>query len=270
MFLLPGMGRRKFRLSVHRKNKERKKCNVIALPISIVLYSFKYQFLAILWRYIPRLSVLLPLSAFTTSDAPSIQCLLDRLLRVGLPPHWVDTTDNSPTHQLTLCKLQQQPVHPVCVMFTLTVSEAFQWSLSFAQQNIDGIRNGVLAGFPVSLRTVDFILQLLSTLDASDICIGNPEQRFLEAAKHCIKHAETPSKFTSNTGTCMLVIYKHCMDTNSLSPPQFMLTDLSHKQLCVQKHASYCYLAAAHREDALAAAAAVQPYPGSSVAVHML
>ena len=185
------MGRRGFRLSVHRRNEERKKYNVTSLPISIELSHvvvFKVSIPCHLVE-VPDLRIAFPLSSFTTSNAPSIQCLLDRLLRIGLPPHWVDATDSPPAHHLTLCKLQQQqPAGPVFVVFTLTVNEAFQWSLSFVHRNIDYLRDGVLTGTPLSLRTVDHILLLLSTLDSSRICIGNPEQIYLEAASRRMEH----------------------------------------------------------------------------------
>ena len=202
------MGRRKFRLSVHRKNEERKTYALATLPISIDL-SHVAVFEVSIPRHLvelPCLSVSLPLPSFTTGDAPSICCLLDRLLRVGLPPHWVNATNSSaPAHQLTLCKLQQQQAAlPVSVTFTLTISLSFQWSLSLVHRNMDGIRDGVLAGTPPSLRTVDHVLQLLSTLDSTKICIGNPEQRFLEAASHRVEH-----KALSEHTSVVLIMYIH-------------------------------------------------------------
>ena len=111
MSLFPGMGRRKFRLSVHRKNEERKKYDVTILPISIDLSHIEV-FQVSIPRHIvevPGLSDSLPQSSFTTNNALSVQSLLNGLLTIELPPHWIDATEGSaPVHQLTLCKLQQQ------------------------------------------------------------------------------------------------------------------------------------------------------------------
>ena len=186
MSLFPGMGRRKFRLSVHRKNLERKKSDVTTLPISIDL-SHVGVFQVSIPRHIvevPRLSDSLPQSSFTTNIALSVQSLLNRLLTIDLPPHWIDATEGSaPVHQLTLCKLQQQQAAvPVSVLFTLAIDDSFKWSLTLVHRNIDGLRDGVLGATPPALRTVEHVLQLLATLDSSKICTGNPEQRFLEVA----------------------------------------------------------------------------------------
>ncbi len=226
------MGRRKFRLSVHRKNQERKKYDVATLPISIDL-SHIVVFQVSIPRHLveaPRLSLSLPLSSFTTGDAPSVQSLLNRLLMIELPPHWVAATESGPLiHQLNLCKLrQQQAAVPVSVIFTLAIGESFPWNLN---RNIGGLRDRVLAGTPPSLRTVHHVLQLLSTLDSSKICVGTPEVRFLEVASHRGEHTASGKYSSIIDIVCHVqVCIQVCTYTlNSLSSPQHILTGLFQK-----------------------------------------
>ncbi len=181
------MGRRKFRLSVHRKNEERKEYTVVSLPVSIDLSNVTVLEVSIPRSLVsvPYLNVSLPLHSYTGGSPPTVRCLQDRLGTIGLPPHW-STFDSPAFEQLTLCKLQQQ--QPALVTFTLSIRESFRWDLWFAHHCITGIGDGVLAGCPPSLRTVDDVLHLLTALDDAKICVGNPEQRFLEAASFRAEH----------------------------------------------------------------------------------
>ncbi len=238
------MGRRKFTLSVHRKNQERKKYDVTTLPISMDLTHIEVFQVSIPRHLVeaPRLSLSLPLSSFTTGDAPSIQSLLNRLLRIELLPHWVTATESGPLiHQLTLCKLRQQQVaDPVSVIFTLAIGESFQWNLMFVHHNIDGLRDRVLAGTPPSLRTVHHVLQLLSRLDSSKICVGNPEERFLEVASHRVEHTASGEYSSIIDSVCRVqVCIQVCTYTlNSLSSMQHTLTGLFQKRPYVRKLAN--------------------------------
>lgn len=181
------MGRRKFRLSVHRKNEERKKYAVVSLPISIDLSLVRVLEVSIPRHLVstPSLNISLPLHSFTAGSPPSIGCLHDRLLKVELPSHW-STSSSLAFEQLTLCKLQHQ--QPVSVTFSLTINSLFRWDLWFTHHNVTEVRDGVLADSPPSLRTVDHVLHLLSMLDAVKICTGNPEEQFLEAASDRAEH----------------------------------------------------------------------------------
>ena len=69
-----GMGR-KFRLSVHRKNEERKKYSIASLPVSIPLEKVSVYRVSIPLSF----NVSLPLSVYASAPAPSIQHLKSRL-----------------------------------------------------------------------------------------------------------------------------------------------------------------------------------------------
>lgn len=66
---------RKLRLSVHRKNEERKKYAVTSLPVSIPLEKVSVYKVSIPLRF----NISLPLSVYASAPAPSIQHLKSRL-----------------------------------------------------------------------------------------------------------------------------------------------------------------------------------------------
>ena len=83
---------RKFRLSVHRKNEERKKQNITTLPISINLTRFADPSP---FHEVPECVVSLPVSAYMASEVSSLQCLQTRVSAILLPKSWIYSSDHS-------------------------------------------------------------------------------------------------------------------------------------------------------------------------------
>ena len=176
------MGRRKFRLSVHRKNEERKKQNITTLPIPINLTRLADPSPV---DEVLECIVSLPVSAYMAGEVSSLQCLQTRLSAISLPKSWIYSSDHSTAQQLSLCKLVRRQASPqVEVLYTLTIDESFGWSLSLFGHNLDPSTCVSLTNTLPSLRAVDQVLQLLGTLDSTKICIGNPEKRFIDLATH--------------------------------------------------------------------------------------
>ena len=175
------MGRRKFRLSVHRKNAERKKQKEQDVTALIDMDHLTDLSSCLLEE--PECVVSLPISAYTTGEVSSIQCLQTRISAISLPTLWIDASNDSSAPHLSICKLvRHQPTAQVEVTFTLSIDESFGWRLSLFSHSLDPSTCGSLCNTPLSLRTVDQVLQLLATLDSVKICIGNPEKRFIDLA----------------------------------------------------------------------------------------
>ena len=147
------MGRRKFRLSVHRKNEERNKQNITTLPISINLTRLADPSP---FHEVPECVVSLPVSAYMASEVSSLQCLQTRVSAILLPKSWIYSSDHSTAQQLSLCKLVRCQASPqVEVLYTLTIEESFGWSLSLFGHNLDPSTRVSLTNTLPSLRAVD-------------------------------------------------------------------------------------------------------------------
>ena len=128
-------------------------------------------------------NVSLPISAYTAGEVSSIQCLQTRICALSLPSLWIDAFDDSSAPHLSLCKLVRcQSTAQVEVTYTLTIDESFEWCLSLFSHRLDPTSYASLSHTPLSLRAVDQVFQLLATLDSMKICIGNPEQKFVDLA----------------------------------------------------------------------------------------
>ena len=118
---MPG---RRFRLSVHRKNEERKKYACRALPVSIELTKevmvFRVSISLVLLKYV----VSLPIGIYLSTPVMSPQALRARLEAKALPPTWVVVPPSSPTiESLVLCKLRYDSSHSIAnVFFTVTIN----------------------------------------------------------------------------------------------------------------------------------------------------
>ena len=180
------MGNRKFRLSCHRKNEERKKyrSRVTSLPASLDLSVPKSSLSSPIQSSSSPLVVSLPLSSYTDSTAQSIVQLLDRVMKIVLPPKWTNVTDSLHSiDHISLCKLLERPSCPARLLFTVTVTSTFQWTVHVASDK-KSFQNELISSLPPALTSVSHVLQLLSLLDSAKVCPGNPEKKFLENVSH--------------------------------------------------------------------------------------
>ena len=150
-----GMGR-KFKLSVHRKNEERKKYAVASLPVSIPLEKVSVYKISIPLSF----KVTLPISVYVSAPAPSIEHLKSRLeiahtlpqgtilvfairhfvLHSSCIPYnvieWsitiegVDSDASVERTSLTLFNHRRHPSSEVpCVFYALKVFNDFSWAV---------------------------------------------------------------------------------------------------------------------------------------------
>ncbi len=192
------MGGRKLRLST-RKNEERKKYSVESLIVSVVLTKNILALPVSIPRHLierPVLAVSIPLTAFTDSRACSLKRLQSRLQVTKLPPTWVDVSHEDSLHPLTLC--QVKPTLPRAdVTFTLSITDEFEWTLTFHDHFLDGHKCEVLGGTPQALDSVSKVCQLLWALNSSKVCMGNDDKKFLEVMDHRAKTLQSDGKFAT-------------------------------------------------------------------------
>lgn len=171
-------GWRKFRLSVHRKNEERKRWkpkmvvkiprellgSPTTLPVSIPLCSLPAP---------ENLIVSLPVSAYISSEVETSQALYTRLARIDLPQSWYLAASNP----LTLCKVRLHPNS--AVNFTLTISEHLLWTISVFTRTIDYDAIPSAASLSLTLTNVDMVIRVLKYFDSCRLCSGNSEDKLL-------------------------------------------------------------------------------------------
>lgn len=166
----------KFRLASHRKNEERKRRQKKKLEESSPPAETSLK---------KPLTISLALAAYYDGTVATTNHLFSRLLKHHcLPWSWIIVTCNP----LLLCKLTVHQGELQGMRASLNISvllqQDFQWSISVGSKELTLPLYPILVSFPVKLASVSAVCQLLSTLDASTLCSGNQEPKFLEQWKH--------------------------------------------------------------------------------------
>ena len=177
------MGKRKLQFDV-RKNYElnRKiKSLKIAIPFNLVTVHRDS-------RCIPTmadstgLTVKVPVSAYTSTMVSDAAVLHTKLQNV-LPSTWCMSflPGVSPVQStLALYKLVAVPQSLTAdVMFMLSIAHDCSWTLSAAGKTVNVEHCQRLSGVPSRFSCVDEVSKLLSALDGSSLCIGNPDVKFM-------------------------------------------------------------------------------------------
>lgn len=188
------MGGRKFRLSTHRKNEERKrrqkraeqKQNCLGDSSSLCL------------------TVSLPISVYHEGTVSTIASLSSRLLGSHcIPSTWVIARQIP----LLLCKLSTQDT-TASVSITLSVQHDFSWTVTVGSQGSVSELCPLFVSSPEMLASVSAVCKILSIIDDSKYCPGNPELNFQEQWKQ--------RSLTLHGLSSMLYIYNVFQLTNSL------------------------------------------------------
>lgn len=183
------MGGRKFRLSVHRKNEERKKAKnkssdadstacTTHQPVTLPVKSLELS-----------LNVSIPLDVFINGQCYSLKSLSNRLsawMTSALPSH-LHPWKIASQEPLVLCKLEVQQSDQSSradAIFTITIDQELKWIIVFKQQKLTVTRCHLLNDLPTILDSVSNVSCLLQFLDSTKYCIGNPDNHFIEIWKH--------------------------------------------------------------------------------------
>ena len=174
------MGRRKLRFDRHR-NYERKMYAVEKLPVSINISDTVMVF-----------RVSLPLrfySGYTTELLPDVMMLYTRLSTSAvLPAHWLSFHDIE-GNKLSLVKLsnstEQGAESALTVFLSVVVSADLSWSLTVhGQPCAVGVAGDLLRFAPSKLCAVQHVLKVVRLLDQSQLCVGNPDAKYVPLIVH--------------------------------------------------------------------------------------
>jgi len=170
------MGGRRFTLSTHQKNEEHKQ--KAEPPPSSLVVAISVQLVKI-----PAMSISIPLAANTNGHIPSSDCLSSRLSSLSLPTSWI-IASRTP---LTLCNLRVHPVGQPSradITFSLSISSGLEWTLSFLNLKLNSTVCPLLAEVRRTLTSVAAVHHLMTFLDSTKLCIGNPDGKFLDLWQH--------------------------------------------------------------------------------------
>jgi hypothetical protein len=167
------MGGKKLRLSVQRKNHKK------ALRIRVET-GLKLSIPVKLIVNLPALSVSLPITSYFDAPVTDVNTLRARIEQSSpLPSSWVITTESP---WVVLCKLKTVEVVPpkISVFATITVNDKLEWSMSFAQPKLDPRNSCCVDGLPTAICSLSDLLAVLSCIDSSKVCVGNPDVDILQ------------------------------------------------------------------------------------------
>ena len=209
------MGYRKFRLSVPRKNKERKKKSKISLTVSIPLDQVSLSCLDSDRKKCNRTQpcssskssqpdtsfvVSLPLPpekqqiTSISPDSPGLNSAVVSkphhqrsfttitdfhstvIAGTSLPDGWIDLTRGS-EEMVTLSKLQHYPGKPVESSHTLQINPDFTRNVQVHGHLVLRSQCSLLSDIPEKLQCKEDFNSLFTALSTSTVCIGNPDER---------------------------------------------------------------------------------------------
>ena len=165
------MGKRKFKLSVLRKNYERKKYAKKSLSVSIPL------------SILPS-DKLRPLTTNTT--AVSHECgSIDELRGVlagatnAIPVEWSLVQDDNHS-RLILVKLSAQEVEETGakITYSLTVQSDFTYTVHVRGKLLDPSKTTVLQNLNTTVSTLSGMTMIMETLDSFVVCSGNSNKKY--------------------------------------------------------------------------------------------
>lgn len=175
--LLVGMGGRKLRLSVKRKRHKKDLHGriVTGLKLSIpVKFTVK----------LPPLCVSLPISSYCDAPCADVNTLRARIKSCSpLPSTWViNATDSDSDSPLILCKLKTFQLLPpkINVSVTLSINEQREWNIIFLQPKLDPANCCILNDLAATVSSVSSLVTILSRIDSSKVCVGNPDTDILQ------------------------------------------------------------------------------------------
>ena len=153
------MGKRKLRFDVRKNNERKKLCNSN-------------------FRSTP--SICMPVNS-SPLPITNVQGLY-RASYDKLPPGWTSTCVTSATNEDTLAlyklQLQQPPLAPVSITYMVTVLPNWTWSACVQNKIVDTRGCSRLNSFAETINNVSELIQLLSAIDGSKHCAGNPDEKF--------------------------------------------------------------------------------------------
>ena len=182
------MGGRKFKLSVHRKNEERKKMAKRKSPDTKNACTTSQVVTPPVEPPELSLNISIPLDVFVNGHCSSLDSISNRLLSwmTSARPSHMDSWKIASQDPLVLCKLHIQESEQgsmVEATMTITIDRELKFAVVFKQQNLTATRCPLLNDLPTITDSVSSVSCLLQFLDSIKHCIGNPDKHFIEMWK---------------------------------------------------------------------------------------
>ena len=168
--------------------------SIVSLPLSATPLPPFSRCIASIPGQNSELTVSLPLSYFSSLPLASLSELHSRLLHLqAVPGDWCDTSSGS--ESMTLCRIvgPQAAALPK-IDFTVIIDKSLAWKLFFFDQRLEADRCPVFVNIPPIVTSPTDVVKLLSAIDSSAVCIGNPDEKFLPLVKRHQGH------FVNSTG----------------------------------------------------------------------
>ena len=132
-----------------------------------------------------ELAVSLPLSFFLALPLASLSQLHSRLVQLGvLPSGWSYTSSGA--ERVTICRIVHPP-HMAAALprinFTLAIEASWMWKLYFYDQRLEVDCCPTLQSTPPTVKSPADVVNLVSVIESSQVCVGNPDERFLPLVK---------------------------------------------------------------------------------------
>ena len=206
---------RKFRLYVRKRQYRRsQETLVVSIPLSDVSTRCTQQ------HHSPesmqesigctqqplKLIVSLPVSHFSALPLTSLSELHTRMVQLMLlPSGWIDITSGA--DQLSLCHIVRPPAAGLpTVNFTLVIDTNLSWKLYFFKQRVEIDRCPTFATTSTTMKSPTDIMNVLSVIETSQVCVGNPDEKFLPLLKH------RQGLLLNGDGNLLMVFYNYLRD----------------------------------------------------------
>ena len=125
-------------------------------------------------------TITIPITAFTTGIVQSLPQLSRRISSLLAKSCTWTVASNDP---LLLCKLNIQPnadVTTAAVICTISITNELQWTISYMSQQVDVSNCPIFRDQPKKIDSVELLQQIIELVDSVKVCIGNPEDHFLD------------------------------------------------------------------------------------------
>ena len=129
---------------------------------------------------VPPLLVSLPLAIYRTACVTQVSQLQARLTKVSLPPNWVELRQQEMSSRLTtmtLVNFRPQTIFTTA-SFVVNIHEHLTWTLQCYNSPIETDQCQAIANVPQKLLCVSDVVDLLTTVQSSTLCCGNPAEEF--------------------------------------------------------------------------------------------
>ena len=161
------------------RHKHEVKSLIVSVPLSLITTTVNQQHPPLLPA--DPLTVSLPLTLYINLPQKSLSAIHTKLKKMPqLLSGWVDATSNP--LELKVCRLQYTGPCP-SVEFTITVQEDRTWQVHYKLLRIEP-DIAAFQGIPTVLESVGNLCDLISAIDASRCCIGNPDEKFALLLSH--------------------------------------------------------------------------------------